>query len=215
MKRFLFAVITIFFSLAPIYAGADTTDHLWIKVIDQNKAIKKWLAKDWEQSIVVTKAKETPKTILIKKQFDKVEEGTAVYKVISFMPAVQTNKLPATDFEERFMKEEEPQIFSTSAKTKRIGNQILEGKSAVLYEIIASDSKVKLWVNGENGTIYRRLIEFSFPLMFEGSLETNYGPNDDGKQVVQGTNSNISINMPFRKAKIQITDRYSNWFQRP
>lgn len=113
------------------------------------------------------------------------------------------------------MKEIESQIYSKDARAKRLDNQVIDGKPSVLFEVNTGDAEVKLWVNNDTGLIYKRRIEFISTFMFKGNIETNYGPDSDGNQVVRFVNSNVLIKMPFRKAIIQITDKFSNWISHP
>lgn len=204
------AVIAIATLISPP-AKADSPDPLWLKVIEQNKEIKKWPARALEQEFVVTESGKEPSKIIIKKEFEKIEKGAVIYKVVSTSPETDVRKLSTIDLEEQFVKEEEQLVFSPKAKVKRINDQTIDGRITVTFEIQASDSIVKLWVDGEDGKIYRRVIEISIPLVLEGNIETNYGPNPDGNHVLQRTVSTLSIKIPFNKKKIQTIDKFYNW----
>lgn len=212
MKRFLSTAIIALIPLFPSSANADLADPLWLKVIEQNTAFKKWIAKDVEQKLTITNSSSDAQTFNVKKQFNRFEKETIVYKVVSANPKLDLKKLPDMDLEAQFVKEDEKLVFSPQAKIKRIDDQKIDGRAATIFEIQANDSKVKLWVNGKDGTIYRREIDISIPNVMIGHIETNYGATIDGKQVMQSTNSKMSIIAQSKKTEIQTFDTYSNWF---
>jgi hypothetical protein len=215
MKRYVIATILAFSFLFAANAKADEVDPLWIKVIAQNTAMKKWIPKNVEQTLVATKADEASKTILIKKQYDKWEKDAPVYKILSIEPPAKDDSKPPKSFDlGQMFAPMEAEVFSPKAKVKRSDGQTLNGKLAVLLEVSDSSFKMKLWVDGVSGVIHQRVLEMSAPFMMEGTLQTNYSTNADGNQVIDNTETKLSILIPFKKGKIHIKDSYSNWFAR-
>ncbi|NDI84298.1 hypothetical protein [Undibacterium crateris] len=214
MKRSSFIFVLSLFSLFTLHAKAEDADPLWMKVIAQNNLIKKWVPKNVEQTLVITKSGEESKTIQIKKQYEKWDKGAPVYKLLNIEPALPAGaKPPLFDMAQMFATEAEPEVFSAKAKVKRSDGQTLNGKSVVVFETSQAQSKVRLWVDAINGAIYQRLLEISVPLTFEGSMLTEYVRSAEGNPVIRKSETDLSVLIPFKKAKMKSTDQYSDWFE--
>lgn len=216
MKLVNLVLSLICFASSPSIASVADTDPLWSKVISQNNGIKKWAANEIEQTVVATKDGEASKTILIKKQFSGWEKNKANYVVTSITPPpADPSKTPKPfDLSELFSAMEN-EVFSTQAAVKRSDGQVLDGKTVVLFEILKSETLVKVWVDGNTGAIQKRLVELSVPLSFEGMLLTHYQINSSGQSLPKDTETKLNIKIPFKKAKVEIKDSYSNWTPQP
>ncbi len=211
------SICAAFFALsafAPAFA-ADV-DPLWAKVIASNKETKKWAAKDVEQLILATKDGDPTKTITIKKQLSGWDKGKAQYTILSINPEPKDgNKKPAAfDLEEMFAPME-AEFFAPNAKFKRNDNQSLNGKPSVLFVVEQSGGTLKLWADPASGIIQKRVLEMSMPMAFEGNVTTLYQLDSNGASLPIESESKIDIKIPFKKAKVEMKDRYSNWVAQP
>ncbi|MFZ6818832.1 hypothetical protein [Undibacterium sp. Ji22W] len=198
------------------FANAAEVDPLWTKVIAQNNAIKKWAAKDIEQTVMATKDGDPTKTINIKKQLSGWEKNKANYVVLSISPppADPTKSSKPFDLAELFAPVE-AEIFSPKASVKRSDGQLLNGKAVVLFEVTNSDAVVKIWVDGNSGALQKRVVEMKVPFTMEGNLTTNYLIDATGQSLPKDAETKLNIKIPFKKAKIEIKDAYSNWTAQP
>ena len=197
-------------------ASAADVDPLWSKVISQNNESKKWAAKDIDQTVIATKDGEASKTVNIKKQFSGWEKNKANYVILSITPPPSDpSKAPKPfDLAELFAAIE-AEVFSPQTAIKRSDGQMLDGKALVLFEITKSDTQVKIWVDGNSGAIKKRLVEMSVPFTVEGTLLINYQLNATGQSLPKEMETKLNIKVPFKKAKVEIKDTYSNWIAQP
>lgn len=214
-------LITFFISLlciaSPFHlASAADVDPLWSKVIAQNNDSKKWAAKDIEQTVIATKDGDASKTVNIKKQLSGWEKNKANYVILSITPPPSDpSKTPKPfDLAELFGAIES-EVFSPKTAIKRSDGQMLDGKVVVLFEVVKSDTQIKIWVDGSSGTIQKRLVEMSVPFTLEGTLLTNYQVNAIGQSLPKDMETKLNIKIPFKKAKVEIKDIYSNWIAQP
>lgn len=210
----LLLAATIFHGLN--IAHAADVDPLWTKVIAQNNAIKKWAAKDIEQTIVATKDGDPSKTINIKKQLSGWEKNKANYVVLSITPPPSdpAKVLKPFDLAELFAPVE-AEIFSPQASVKRSDGQTLNGKAVVLFEVTNSEALVKIWVDGNSGALQKRVVEMSVAFTMDGNLTTNYLTDASGQSLPRDVETKLNIKIPFKKAKIEIKDAYTNWTTQP
>jgi hypothetical protein len=214
----LYAIILPLLLIAsPFYSvSAADVDPLWSKVIAQNKEVKKWAAKEIEQTVTATKDGDSSKTVNIKKQFSGWEKNKANYVIVSMTPPPSDGSKPPKAFDMAEMFDAiEAEVFSPQTAIKRSDGQVLNGKAVVLFEMSKSETQVKIWVDGNSGAIQKRIVEMSVPFTLEGSLLTNYQVNASGQSLPKDTETKLNIKIPFKKAKVEIKDTYSNWIAQP
>lgn len=216
MKFVVFLLTSLLITVPEHRANAADLDPLWLKVITQNNEIKKWAAKDIEQTIIATKDGDPSKTINIKKQLSGWEKNKANYVVLSVSPPPSdpAKSSKSLDLSEMFASVE-AEIFSLKATVKRSDGQTLNGKAVVLFEVNNGDTLVKIWVDGSSGALQKRVAEMKVPFMMEGHLTTNYLTEANGQNLPKDVETKLNIIIPFKKSKIEIKDSYTNWTAQP
>lgn len=210
LRHFVFATFFVIHSFS--VAIAADIDPLWTKVIASNNEAKKWVAKDIAQVIHATKDGDPTKTVSIKKQLSGWEKGIAQYTITSVTPPPKdSNTKPASFDFEKMLAPLESELFSPAAKVKRSDNQVLNGKTYVMFEVSESSGKLRVWVDPTSGHMQKRVLEMSMPLAFEGIITTLYQIDANGINLPVETESKIDIKIPFKKAKIDMKDSYMNW----
>lgn len=189
--------------------AANTPDPLWEKVIANHQQAKKWAAKDVLQVMTATKDGET-KTKTITKQLDVWEGDKAKYKVISIEPPTTnaTAKKPV-DFSE-MTESTENEFFNINTKVKRTDNLVLDKQACVKYEMENSGGKFAAWVDAKTGNIIQKQVEISVPMAMEGVVLTKYA-EQAGISLPQTVTTQFEVKIPFKKAKIEMKETYTNW----
>lgn len=188
---------------------ANTPDPIWEKTIAQHQLTKKWAAKDVLQLVSATKDGET-KTKTITKQLDVWEGEKAKYKVISIEP-LTTNVSAKKPVDLSEMTESiENEFFTINAKVKRTDHLVIDKQACVKYEMENSEGKFTAWVDAKTGNIIQKQVEMSVPMAMEGFVLTKYA-EQAGLSLPTTMTTKMEVKIPFKKAKIEMKETYTNW----
>lgn len=209
VKNFIFLLLL---SIS-INAIANTPDPLWEKTVAHHQQTMKWVAKDVLQIVSATKDGET-KTKKITKQLDAWEGEKAKYKVVSIDPptpnASAKNPIDLTEMTESTEKE----FFNLKTKMKRTDNSVLGKQDCVKFEVENTSGKLTAWVDKQTGKIIQKQVNISIPMIVDGFILTKF-TEQEGITLPHTVATQFDIKIPFKKARMEINETFSNWFSRP
>jgi hypothetical protein len=201
--------IFVCFLSAHFNISANTPDPLWEKAIVNHQQAKKWAAKDVLQVMTATKDGET-KTKTITKQLDVWEGDKAKYKVISIEPPT-TNATAKKPLDLSEMTEStENEFFTINTKVIRTDNLVVDKQACVKFEMENSVGKFAAWVDAKTGKIIQKQVEMNVPMAMEGVVLTKY-TEQAGVSLPQTVTTLFEVKIPFKKAKIEMKETYTNW----
>jgi hypothetical protein len=209
VKTFIFPFLLVF----SISAIANSPDPLWEKTVAHHQQTKKWAAKDVLQIVRATKDGET-KTKTITKQLDAWEGEKAKYKVVSIDPptpnASAKNPIDLTEMTESTEKE----FFNLKTQVKRTDNSALGKQDCVKFEVENTSGKLTAWVDKQTGKIIQKQVNISIPMIVDGFILTKF-TEQEGITLPHTVATQFDIKIPFKKARMEINETFSNWFSRP
>ncbi|MBY0572072.1 MAG: hypothetical protein K2P84_00190 [Undibacterium sp.] len=211
MRFFLAVCANILVSCASF---ADTPDPLWVKAIANIKSSKGWAAKQVELVMDVQKDDEK-KHKVITQQLTGWEKDQPVYTVVSVVPALRdpANPPKVPDILSLFTKVLD-KIYVDDAAVKRSDGVKLNGKTLSLFEINEGSLQkvvMKIWVNSETGLVHQQQLNVYMPLTVEANVQMTYDVENQGKNFLTSSETQMEILTPFKKAKGSIKTTYTQW----
>jgi hypothetical protein len=218
MQKFLYSLlffITITFCNNALGAN-DVVDPVWEKAVAQFKQNNKWVAKNIEQVVLETPKGEPTKKITVHKQFARMEKAKPVYTVLDVTPPLSDPKDADqnVDFGAMFLPLEST-MFGDNAAIKRIGSQVLNGKTLAVFEFSNKGLNVKLWIDPDTGERHQRVFQGAMPFVMSGVITTSYSTGAGSRNLPKNAITKVSVSIPFQKAEVEIKDTYSNWIELP
>lgn len=214
MKSYLAALILLINVLVSSHAHANDVDPLWNKLVGRYSAMKKYAARNIEQSIQ-TKEGDVVSVMSLKKEFKTWEKDKAQYAVLSITPPGEDKDKIAQAFGfAELLSNMEARLFSNQYAVVRTDTQNLNGQTLVLFEVERKGIKLKVWAN-EDGKIVQTKLEGAQPMMLEGFITNSYDTDANGMNLPKLAVTKISILIPFNKSEINTKEVYSNWFEHP
>jgi hypothetical protein len=194
-------------------ATAAAPDPLWEKTVATMKASRKWVAQDLEDTVNAVKDNER-RRVVQKKQLAGWDEGVPRYTVVSTTSGKSGSKdEQQVDFALLGRLGDED-LLEPGTSLKRTDDQVLDGKSVSVFQgQLKSGLKVKLWVDAETGALLQRVDEVSIPFGVESLQTTRFVIDPEGRNLPSSATINLTVNVPFKKVRVDIATRMSNWVE--
>lgn len=220
MKRSLRLAAVALASLFVLPLQAANVDPLWAKVVAQTEETKKWAAQDIDMTVDGDDGSESKKA-KTHSQLTGWENGKPLYKTTRIEPAPDASKKSSdtsTDQVDK-MSVMTDGLFKNDTPVVRKDGQQFEGKPATLFVVDQSkgpaDLKMQVWVDPASGNIFKIHTYAHVTLIMDMNMIISYKPHASGIHLQNKTDLKIDVLVPFKNARVVISNTATNWVKRP
>ncbi len=205
-------------SALTMLAWAD--DGLWNKTAAHMAVAQKLVAGDID--LVVTAVKDgAPAPMHLRSHLSGWEKGKPVYTsvVVDAAPGTGKGKEQGGAKLIDALTQMTASLMEPGAKVTRAEGRALDGKTWAIFEAregsVGRKMMATMWVDADTGCLRRVDTDVHATLMLDGRMTTSYVLDEQGRCLPRQLDADIAVTIPFKGAKMKVTQISSNWVARP
>lgn len=202
-------------------ASAQATDPMWRKTVERAQAAQLLVARETEVSASVSKNGQPASTAHFQSHLSGWAQGKAVYTTteLDVSPGAAKKNSQASSAMMNSIVEMEQSLLVPEAKVRRLDAQRLDGKSWTVFHVedggVGRKMAARIWVDAETACIHQVDTELHVALYIDAHVRTAYAPDAQGRCLPGKIDADIDIIVPFKGAKMKMTQSPTDWVVRP